>query len=535
MEKKLIFNFGFFIIFLSGINAQYLTKVDSLCIDEIPFTDATRQRYIYSHQNDNAILLNETSLSTQGINFLCRLSIIDKDNFSLVHQENRIHLAGSIPSQSDYFNGSVLSGKTINDNQCFYDMHSRVLYNNNEIIGDVNIIEKYCDNNLVKSIIIDSTFSSHANLLYSKNNFLYSFISDGNHIYLSVLNQDDEIIFKDTVNISPNYILHYHVIEKQDGLYLITFINNSNVSTSCKVFKITPGYQLNYIRDVDTEDFQWKFINKTLTTENNYLIINLNTEVIVMDPDFNTIEILSGMNTSHAHIFKYDSNIFALTRDRKSGTGDYQDLRIFKFNFISNTFDFYKVYTLENELESRRFSSIRIFETVNNQIIIAGSEGNLDHKMNFLILDNNLEKIILETHTIYGLTTTIEFFNIFTSLENNKLFFLFNVKEWFTPPLINQMWCYQFQFNDVTHIPTFHNPSFSLSPNPSSHHLQLQFKAKDFSQYQILDIQGRSLQQGAIGKNESNQQINVNDLKSGVYFIQLHGKNGTAVKKFLKQ
>ena len=77
---------------------------------------------------------------------------------------------------------------------------------------------------------------------------------------------------------------------------------------------------------------------------------------------------------------------------------------------------------------------------------------------------------------------------------------------------------------------------FSLFPNPANESITVKINTEGISKinYEIIDVLGKT-----ITKNEAfdltNININISNIKSGVYFIKLQVNNSTVTKKFVKQ
>ncbi|MBR4487114.1 MAG: T9SS type A sorting domain-containing protein [Bacteroidales bacterium] len=70
----------------------------------------------------------------------------------------------------------------------------------------------------------------------------------------------------------------------------------------------------------------------------------------------------------------------------------------------------------------------------------------------------------------------------------------------------------------------------SIHPNPAT--TVLNVEAEGYSTVEILNLLGQSVYSA---NATSNMQINISGLKSGVYFVRLHGDNGTTTQKFIKR
>ncbi len=76
-------------------------------------------------------------------------------------------------------------------------------------------------------------------------------------------------------------------------------------------------------------------------------------------------------------------------------------------------------------------------------------------------------------------------------------------------------------------------PSMKLSPNPAKDNLSLEFGEMLEYDYKVLDVSGKDIKAGS-GRG-SFLDLDVSDLNTGVYFIEITGRKGLEVRKFLIQ
>ena len=74
------------------------------------------------------------------------------------------------------------------------------------------------------------------------------------------------------------------------------------------------------------------------------------------------------------------------------------------------------------------------------------------------------------------------------------------------------------------------NNTFSIFPNPTSEEFRIDTKI-DVEKISIINIAGKEVK----SINSKLRIINVEDLVNGVYFIKIEGKNGSSVRKFVKE
>jgi hypothetical protein len=81
-------------------------------------------------------------------------------------------------------------------------------------------------------------------------------------------------------------------------------------------------------------------------------------------------------------------------------------------------------------------------------------------------------------------------------------------------------------------------PSLFIFPNPSKEYLNIQFNNAEYTNIKISDIQGKIVKVISVVKNTEIQNIDIKDLSSGTYFIQLSGSEkglSEVVYKFIKE
>lgn len=86
--------------------------------------------------------------------------------------------------------------------------------------------------------------------------------------------------------------------------------------------------------------------------------------------------------------------------------------------------------------------------------------------------------------------------------------------------------------------PVYNNRGLTLDlfPNPATTRLNLNLNTtlKKGDQIRVMDQMGRVVEQVNIGENNNQLELNVSDLLSGVYMLQVQTKSGVVVKKFIK-
>ena len=89
-------------------------------------------------------------------------------------------------------------------------------------------------------------------------------------------------------------------------------------------------------------------------------------------------------------------------------------------------------------------------------------------------------------------------------------------------------------YNPVSSTNTLSEIKWNFGPNPVGDILNLNIEESfDSAQLNILDQTGRILNQMTV-TGQSSQQLDVNDLKPGFYFLQIRNEEFLAIQKFIK-
>jgi len=90
----------------------------------------------------------------------------------------------------------------------------------------------------------------------------------------------------------------------------------------------------------------------------------------------------------------------------------------------------------------------------------------------------------------------------------------------------------------VTPVAQLDQNSLAVFPNPAKDYLNIQLSLEEQmdAQISLIDIRGQRLQEISLnGAQHQTEQININELPAGVYFIRLATSQGFTVKQFIKQ
>ena len=77
----------------------------------------------------------------------------------------------------------------------------------------------------------------------------------------------------------------------------------------------------------------------------------------------------------------------------------------------------------------------------------------------------------------------------------------------------------------------------SVTPNPTSHYLTLNFLPDDFQKYRVsvMDITGKELSVAVVSNNGTSMIIDVGQLTPGIYLGRAQNKYKSDVFKFIKE
>lgn len=78
----------------------------------------------------------------------------------------------------------------------------------------------------------------------------------------------------------------------------------------------------------------------------------------------------------------------------------------------------------------------------------------------------------------------------------------------------------------------FIKTNFTIYPNPASNYITIEAKTSIESEYEIIDLNGKSLLKGKV---QNLEPINTSALQSGFYFMVIHTGQGKATYKFIKK
>lgn len=94
---------------------------------------------------------------------------------------------------------------------------------------------------------------------------------------------------------------------------------------------------------------------------------------------------------------------------------------------------------------------------------------------------------------------------------------------------------FKWSFDRATSLPDHHNQlKFSISPNPASDEITVNYDGDSRLVIKILDINGRKvLERKLISKVQA--KINIEYLSAGVYFVQVVGDNNSKTEKLIKE
>ncbi len=88
--------------------------------------------------------------------------------------------------------------------------------------------------------------------------------------------------------------------------------------------------------------------------------------------------------------------------------------------------------------------------------------------------------------------------------------------------------------NDYAQTTTLNQVDFKCFPNPVKNKLNIRHNLNTKGTFTLLNIEGQTLQIENVFSNENTLEINLKELKSGIYFINLSAKSVSVTKKIIK-
>lgn len=79
--------------------------------------------------------------------------------------------------------------------------------------------------------------------------------------------------------------------------------------------------------------------------------------------------------------------------------------------------------------------------------------------------------------------------------------------------------------------------SFDVFPNPFERDLvfDFEFTVREGAPYEVVDVQGRLVEQGTIAPGVSQYRVDLGDLKTGMYFVRVDVGSTLVVKRLIKK
>ena len=76
--------------------------------------------------------------------------------------------------------------------------------------------------------------------------------------------------------------------------------------------------------------------------------------------------------------------------------------------------------------------------------------------------------------------------------------------------------------------------TFNVYPNPAKGTVNVQLNANELIQsIELINVQGQTLLSKAVNASVSNETLNVSNLVSGIYFVQVTSENGSATSRIV--
>ena len=134
---------------------------------------------------------------------------------------------------------------------------------------------------------------------------------------------------------------------------------------------------------------------------------------------------------------------------------------------------------------------------------------------------NNDGYVVFKIKTLETLVLGDEFAN------QAEIYFDFNA------PIITNNYTTEVADDNLS-INDYENGEFGLYPNPTSNSITITSNS-NIEQISVLDINGRVINMITINEQKPQYSIDVENLTSGVYFLQLQSSTSNKTLKFVKQ
>lgn len=194
--------------------------------------------------------------------------------------------------------------------------------------------------------------------------------------------------------------------------------------------------------------------------------------------------------------------------------------------------DALNIYTLSDDNANLTINALPFIKTIDTiKLAVFSYNGSnimtTEHRMNFSGIENfdpNKHIYLQDNYT-----------NTITNLSQTKSY-TFNITS------DNKSWgknrfSLLFSTNALGISATKSNEKIELYPNPASSEINLKFSSKnsnDFFNYQIIDIYGRIVSEGLSEMQNQQAKINIENIPSGQYFVNVISDTNTSILRFVK-
>ncbi len=431
---------------------------------------------ILTYELNNNGNISSVNSSTGSFNIL---STLDTDSYDITYALNNDYTACYTVSSSAINDVSVMNGNSIT-------IDIPVVKNND--CEDLGIY-------LINPNVAPRPGFSHNNIL-TLENLGNTIIASGTIEFIS----DSEFTILNTTSSNPSYV-----------------ITNNATGITVDFTNLLPG---------DSEEIEISLntavsatLGATLTNEANYttntndLISENNTtllsEVVIGSWDPNDKMEAHGPQIVFNDFIASDEYLYYTIRFQNLGTSDAVNIRIED--------------VLNSQLDETTFQMLRS----SHDFVVTKTDSDLEWLFQNINLPAEQDDELGSQGYVYFKIKPKSGYALNDIIPNSAtIYFDFNA------PVITNI--FETQFVEALSIAEFNLYNFELYPIPASRYVTLKLNSSRSGKlgFDIFDIQGKSILTGAF--NETNTyQIDVSQLESGMYFVQLKSKFGNTVKKLI--
>jgi hypothetical protein len=151
--------------------------------------------------------------------------------------------------------------------------------------------------------------------------------------------------------------------------------------------------------------------------------------------------------------------------------------------------------------------------------------------------NNRMHEMIISSNQGMGLTPTIKFAQSYDNLnylENFDLYTSYNNNTWEYGPGSENIKFY-YKTDSTTHISELNANEVTVYPNPTNNSLKINTANSNINEIVVYDINGRIMKRVILKTAEASTTLDVQNLNSGQYILNIYSDKGVLSTKFFKQ